>query len=86
MIEITQQMHATSPATPILIQANAGLPVMENDKMFYKETPEYMASLVERLVAAGAKMIGGCCGTNPDHIRAIACEVKRLAAAAGTKS
>jgi 5-methyltetrahydrofolate--homocysteine methyltransferase len=80
MIEITRQMRATAPQTPILIHANAGLPVVENGETVFKETPEYMASRVAELIAAGANVIGGCCGTNPNHISAIAAEVKRLAA------
>ena len=82
MIEITRQMRATAPQTPILIQANAGLPVIENGETVFKETPEYMASRVAELIAAGANVIGGCCGTTPKHIAAMAAEVKRLAAKA----
>ena len=44
MIEITRQMRAAVPETPILIHANAGPPVMEDGKTVFKETPEYMAS------------------------------------------
>jgi len=80
MIEITRQMRATVPQAPILIHANAGLPVVENGETVFKETPEYMASRVAELIAAGANVIGGCCGTNPNHIAAMAAEVKRLAA------
>jgi 5-methyltetrahydrofolate--homocysteine methyltransferase len=80
MIEITRQMRAAVPQTPILIHANAGLPVVENGETVFKETPEYMASRVAELIAAGANVIGGCCGTNPNHIAAMAAEVKRLAA------
>ncbi len=80
MIEITRQMRATAPQAPILIHANAGLPVVENGETVFKETPEYMASRVAELIAAGANVIGGCCGTNPNHIAAMAAEVRRLAA------
>lgn len=80
MIEITRQMRATVPQAPILIHANAGLPVVENGETVFKETPEYMASRVAELIAAGANVIGGCCGTNPNHIAAMAAEVRRLAA------
>jgi 5-methyltetrahydrofolate--homocysteine methyltransferase len=72
MIEITRQMRAAAPGVPILIHANAGAPVMEGDKTVFRETPEYMASRVQELVAAGASIIGGCCGTTPDHIAAMA--------------
>ena len=72
MIEITRQIREALPDTPIMIQANAGKPVLENGKTVFKETPEDMAARVPELVAAGASIIGGCCGTTPDHIRAIA--------------
>ncbi len=72
MIEITRQMRAAVPDTPILIHANAGPPIMENGKTVFKETPEYMASYVPELVEAGANIIGGCCGTTPAHITAMA--------------
>jgi 5-methyltetrahydrofolate--homocysteine methyltransferase len=76
MIEITRQMRAAAPNTPILIQANAGLPVLEGDKTVFKETPEYMASRVKELIEAGANIIGGCCGTTPAHIAAMARAVR----------
>ncbi len=72
MIEIARQMRAAVPGAPILIQANAGLPTIEDGRTVFKETPEYMASRVEDLIRAGATIIGGCCGTTPDHIAAIA--------------
>jgi 5-methyltetrahydrofolate--homocysteine methyltransferase len=72
MIEITRQIHAAQPNTPILIQANAGTPVLEGEKTVFRETPEFMASKVNDLIKAGAQIIGGCCGTTPDHIAAMA--------------
>jgi 5-methyltetrahydrofolate--homocysteine methyltransferase len=72
MIEITSKMRAAVPGVPILIHANAGLPVVENGKTVFKETPEYMASRIEELIRAGANIIGGCCGTTPEHIAAMA--------------
>ena len=72
MIEITRQMRAAVPDVPILIHANAGPPVMENGKTVFKESPELMASYVAELVQAGANIIGGCCGTTPAHITAMA--------------
>jgi 5-methyltetrahydrofolate--homocysteine methyltransferase len=52
-----------------MTQANAGLPVLENMKVVYKETPEEMVSGFDPLYNAGANIIGGCCGSTPDHIR-----------------
>ena len=72
MIEITRQMRAAVPDVPILVHANAGPPILENGKTVFKETPEYMASYVPELIEAGANIIGGCCGTTPEHITAIA--------------
>ncbi len=79
MIEITRQIRAALPDTPILIHANAGMPVLEGDKTVFKETPEDMAARVPTLIAAGANIIGGCCGTNPNHIAAMAKAAKALA-------
>lgn len=56
---------------PLLIQANAGLPVVKDDVVVYPETPEFMAEKSKELAAAGVSIIGGCCGTTPEHIRAI---------------
>jgi 5-methyltetrahydrofolate--homocysteine methyltransferase len=82
MIEIARQMRAAAPGVPILIHANAGAPVVEDGRTVFKETPEYMASRVRELIEAGANIIGGCCGTNPDHIAAMAKTVRALAAKA----
>ena len=76
MIEIARQTRAAQPNTPILINANAGLPVLEGEKTVFKESPEFMASKVIDLINAGAQIIGGCCGTTPDHIAAIAERLK----------
>jgi 5-methyltetrahydrofolate--homocysteine methyltransferase len=82
MIEITRAMRAAQPDTPILIHANAGIPVLEGGKTVFRETPEFMASHVPALIAAGANIIGGCCGTTPAHIAAMAKVVKQRFAAA----
>ncbi|MGC2111200.1 MAG: homocysteine S-methyltransferase family protein [Candidatus Korobacteraceae bacterium] len=79
MIEITRQMRAAVPDTPILVHSNAGPPVMEDGKTVFKETPEFMASYVPELIEAGANIIGGCCGTTPAHITAMARAAKAVA-------
>jgi 5-methyltetrahydrofolate--homocysteine methyltransferase len=76
MIEITRAIRAALPTTPILIHANAGMPVLEGEKTVFKETPADMAARVAELVTAGANIIGGCCGTNPNHIAAMAAVAK----------
>lgn len=72
MIEITKEIRAALPDTLILVQSNAGVPVLEDGKTVFKDTPEDMAAKVKELIAAGANIIGGCCGTTPAHIAAMA--------------
>jgi 5-methyltetrahydrofolate--homocysteine methyltransferase len=56
---------------PTMAQPNAGLPVLENMKAVYKQTPADMALGVPEVLAAGANIIGSCCGSTPEHTRAI---------------
>ncbi len=80
MVEVVRDLHAAAPDTPILVHPNAGMPKRADDgTVTYPESPEGMACQVPALVAAGASILGGCCGTGPDHIRAIARTVRELA-------
>ncbi|MCP5103599.1 MAG: methionine synthase [bacterium] len=65
-------------ALPVIIQSNAGLPEVSDDGVIYPETPEFMAEKSKELVAAGVSIIGGCCGTTPDHIRTIGETVRAI--------
>jgi homocysteine S-methyltransferase len=56
---------------PISAQPNAGLPREVGDRKIYMASPEYMAEYARRMVEAGARFVGGCCGTTPDHIKAM---------------
>lgn len=56
---------------PLLVQANARIPKIENGKTVFPETPDEMARSVPGLIDAGVSIIGGFCGTTPDHITAI---------------
>ncbi len=78
MIDIVSEIRNHNSQIPILVQANAGLPILEDGKLFYPETPEFVASLVPKLISAGASIIGGCCGTTPEHIAAIKSEVVKI--------
>ncbi len=78
MLPIVEEIKKELPEKPVLIQANAGLPIFEDGKTLFKETPEEMAAFVKKLVDAGANCIGGCCGTTPAHIRKIAEVVKEI--------
>ncbi|MDR1628855.1 MAG: homocysteine S-methyltransferase family protein [Oscillospiraceae bacterium] len=57
-------------SVPVIVQANAGLPKRVDGNMVYDMPPEHFAEYAERFVKAGARVIGGCCGTTPEHIRA----------------
>jgi methionine synthase I (cobalamin-dependent)/5,10-methylenetetrahydrofolate reductase len=61
---------------PIVVQPNAGIPRQINGRYFYMTSPDYMAKYAKRFVEAGASGVGGCCGTGPDHIRAIRSSVR----------
>lgn len=54
---------------PTMAQPNAGTPVLENLKVVYKQTPDEMAAELPALLDTGINVVGGCCGSNPDHIR-----------------
>ncbi|HEY7160261.1 MAG TPA: homocysteine S-methyltransferase family protein [Acidobacteriota bacterium] len=54
---------------PVMAQPNAGQPVLINMQVQYNETPEEMSAGLPGLLAAGARIVGGCCGSTPDHIR-----------------
>ncbi len=56
---------------PIIIQANAGIPVLKESQPVYPETPQFMAEKARELVEMGVAIIGGCCGTTPEHIQAL---------------
>lgn len=71
MIEIVKLYREAASDAFIAAMPNAGMPVVEDGKTVFKETPEQMAERVPRLVDAGANIIGGCCGTTPDHIQAM---------------
>lgn len=76
MIEIVKEIRAADANIPILVHANAGMPQNINGEDVFPDTPEDMARMAPDLVAAGANIIGGCCGTTPAHIKAIKEAVK----------
>jgi len=56
---------------PVSGQPNAGLPKDVGDRKIYLASPEYMASYARRMIEAGARFVGGCCGSTPEHIKKI---------------
>jgi methionine synthase I (cobalamin-dependent) len=67
---ICKRLRATTDR-PIWIKANAGLPKLVDGRAVYDTTPEAFAAFLPQLLELGASFIGGCCGTNPDFIRAV---------------
>jgi 5-methyltetrahydrofolate--homocysteine methyltransferase len=71
MIEIVKELRAVDANIPILVHANAGLPKNVNGVDVFPESAEDMAAQIPALRAAGANIVGGCCGTTPAHIAAM---------------
>ncbi len=67
----TVRRYRSVQPLPVMAQPNAGQPVLENMRVVYRQTPEEMAAGLPELLAAGAAIVGGCCGSTPDHIRAL---------------
>ncbi len=71
VLEAVEQL-APVVTVPISAQPNAGLPRDVGDRKMYMASPEYMGTYAKRIVEAGARFVGGCCGTTPEHIKAMA--------------
>jgi 5-methyltetrahydrofolate--homocysteine methyltransferase len=71
LIKVIKRMKEAAAGAFVIAMPNAGMPVLENGKTVFKESPEQMAAKAPLLVKAGANIVGGCCGTGPEHIRAM---------------
>ena len=65
-------MRAFAPDALLVAKPNAGLPVLEDGRAVYRGSPGEMADFARRLSAAGVRIVGGCCGSTPEHLRAMA--------------
>jgi homocysteine S-methyltransferase len=77
MLDAIERMAAVTDR-PLSAQPNAGLPRDVGDRKMYLASPEYMARYARRFIEAGARFVGGCCGTTPDHIRKIREQVRTI--------
>ncbi|HEY9139847.1 MAG TPA: bifunctional homocysteine S-methyltransferase/methylenetetrahydrofolate reductase [Bryobacteraceae bacterium] len=75
--ETIERMLAVS-SKPMSAMPNAGLPMRVEGRNIYLSSPEYMAQYARRMLWAGVKIVGGCCGTTPDHIKLIRSETRSL--------
>jgi 5-methyltetrahydrofolate--homocysteine methyltransferase len=76
MLEIVKEMVGQKTGLPLWVKPNAGLPHLVGDREVYDATPEVMAAFAQKYIAAGAQIVGGCCGDTPAHVAAIAQAVK----------
>jgi len=71
LLRIVQAMHRVVPAAPLSVVPNAGWPEMVGGRVMYPATPDYFGDYALAFRQAGACLIGGCCGTTPEHIQAM---------------
>ena len=76
MEAVLRELVAANAGVPLWIKPNAGLPRMHGDRAQYDTTPQTMADYADRFVRAGARVVGGCCGTSAQHLAAMAAAVK----------
>ena len=84
LYDVLEQMLPEAGGLPLAIQPNAGLPSRIGERLIYISSPAYMADYAARMITAGARMVGGCCGTNAEHIRAMREAVDRHVPRVGT--
>jgi len=72
LIKAIQELAGKNPELPLIAKANAGIPVIQGNEVVYNGSPEVMADYAVKVWKEGARLIGGCCGSTPEHIRAMA--------------
>jgi 5-methyltetrahydrofolate--homocysteine methyltransferase len=72
IIDVIKKFHAINSHMPLVAKANAGIPELVKGKAVYRASPETMAGYAVNSYQAGARIIGACCGSTPDHVKAIA--------------
>jgi len=77
LVTVIERMRAVAPNVRLVAKSNAGMPELVDMRAVYKSEPAEMAIQALAMREAGASIIGGCCGSTPDHLRAIAAEVSR---------
>lgn len=76
-VDLCRRLHAATDR-PIWIKANAGIPEIVDGEVVYQTSPDEFAGYAGRLIDAGASFIGGCCGTNPEFIKVLDSEIRRI--------
>lgn len=78
MVGIVKEIRQADSQIPVIIHANAGMPLYKDGETVFPETPAEMAGLIPEIIMAGANIVGGCCGTTPEHIKRIRDIVDRI--------
>ena len=78
VIQVVQKMRAVAPKTLLAAKGNAGMPELVKGRACYDATPDSMADYLRRAVEAGAAVIGACCGSTPEHVRAMAAALNEI--------
>jgi 5-methyltetrahydrofolate--homocysteine methyltransferase len=84
-LEAVWQMREAVPEATLMAKPNAGLPHMEGGASVYDVTPEIMADYARQFAALGVKVFGGCCGSTPEHIQAVALTLRDIAEKGATR-
>jgi homocysteine S-methyltransferase len=85
MLDALEEM-AEAASVPLSAQPNAGVPRTVRDRQIYMASPEYMAEYARRMIQLGVRFLGGCCGTTPEHVRALRALVGESAAKPATRA
>ena len=76
LVAVVQKMRAAGPTLPLVAKSNAGMPELVDMRAVYRASPEVMADAAVEMHGSGARIIGGCCGTTPEHLAQIAASVR----------
>ena len=76
VLHLVARLVAAAQGAPVVVQPNAGIARLESGQVVYPESPQSMALWAKRYLEAGARVIGACCGSTPEHIRALAAALR----------
>lgn len=77
LLAVVERMHAANPDALLVAKSNAGMPELVDMRAVYRTDPDTMAACAVAMRDAGARIVGGCCGTTPDHLAAMATRVRQ---------
>jgi 5-methyltetrahydrofolate--homocysteine methyltransferase len=78
LIQAIRELAGKNPSIPLIAKANAGIPEFKEGKIVFNGSPEVMADYAVTVYQEGVRLIGGCCGSTPDHIRAMSDALKKI--------